>query len=63
MEYKIISENKLDGTTLHKIRTIFAESQCPNESLINSIKCCKGIVEPGIIAIGTRANYVETINV
>lgn len=60
MTIQVISEEKLDEGSIVMIRSIMQQSSCPNETLLNSIPLCKGIVD-GIIVIGTRAVYIEEI--
>ena len=38
----VYSDRALTQLELQKIQSIFHESKCPNESLINSIEDCKG---------------------
>ena len=56
MAIKVISERELTEIELAKIADIMAVSQCPNESLINSIDGCLGL---GVdyISIGNKNNY------
>lgn len=60
MEVKIVSEYEITEGVKTMVGAIMAQSQCPNESLINSIKGCKGLKD-GIVVIGERGNFVDTI--
>lgn len=44
-QVKVITDRELSNVEINQIRDIMLHSQCPNESLINSIKFCKGFVD------------------
>lgn len=60
MEVKIISEYEITEGLKTMVRVIMSQSQCPNESLINSIPGCKGIKD-NIVTIGERVVNIETV--
>lgn len=41
---KVITDHDLTSYEVNNIRDILLHSQCPNESLIQSIEFCKGFV-------------------
>lgn len=53
-------DRPLTDTERMKIQDIMMHSQCPNESLIKSIKDCKGI-QGGVIVIGDSQNLQEVV--
>lgn len=60
MEIKVISEHEITEGLKTMIKVIMEQSQCPNESLINSIPGCKGIKD-NIVTIGERVVNIETV--
>ena len=54
MTVKVISSYELSEIEKAKIADIMAESQCPNESLINSFKDCYGL-NNGYIIISSES--------
>jgi len=60
MTVKVISSRELSAVEKTKIADIMATSQCPNESLINSIEDCYGL-NNGFVIIGSQSNHEYTI--
>ena len=60
MSIKILSDVEITEGIKVMIRMIFQQSRCPNESLINSITGCKGIVN-GCVVIGSKVEFVDEI--
>ncbi len=44
-QISVITDRELTAIEINQIRDILLHSGCPNESLINTIKHCKGIAE------------------
>ena len=59
---KVISNEFITQQTLQKIRDIFSESNCPNESLLNSIPGFNRICDD-VIIIGDADLYFATVEV
>lgn len=56
------SDRALTQLELQKIQSIFHESQCPNESLINSIEDCKGFDGEQVL-VGCGGQFTAHIEV
>lgn len=63
MVVEIRSDEYIDGDTLDKIRSIFEESECPNESLRNSIQNFTSYNGDRIVQLGENDNYSVCIYV
>lgn len=61
MQLKIQSDKPLDGLTLKNILDIFKNSNCPNESLANSVVGFK-FFDGKVIQIGNGNKFFEVIN-
>ena len=60
MQIKIVSDSPIDGLTLQKIRDIFKESLCPNESMFFSIPNFNSFKD-NVVTLGfqNRKQYME----
>lgn len=58
---EIRSGKPISIDTLQKIREIFQESQCPNESLLNSIEDFTSYDEAGHIQLAQGDTYKEIV--
>ena len=56
------SDRQLSGVERQQIQTIFAESNCPNESLIASFVGCKGL-KGNVVTIGEGQEYTYQIEI
>ena len=56
----IVSEYEIENGLKVMVQCIMRQSQCPNESLVNSIKNCRGIKDD-VIIIGDKANFTDII--
>lgn len=54
-------DRELTDLERKQIQDIMQHSQCPNESLINSIKDCRGLAADGTIYIGNGIDHREVI--
>ena len=59
---EVRSDRVLTDKELKKVQYIFLESQCPNESLINSIDGCKGIRD-GVVTIGDGEGFTAQVEI
>ena len=63
MQIEIRSDKPISRDRLMKIKYIFRESKCPNESLRNSIPNFTSYDGDHIVQLGEGNNYVEFIEV
>ena len=59
---EVQSSREISPEELKKIQDIFLESQCPNESLINSIDGCKGF-HNGVVTIGDGEGFTAQVEI
>ena len=59
---EVRSDRVLTDKELKKVQDIFLESQCPNESLINSIDGCKGLRD-GVVTIGDGEGFTAQVEI
>lgn len=59
---EVRSDREVSPGELKKIQDIFLESQCPNESLLNSIDGCKGFRD-GVVTIGNGEGFTAHVEV
>lgn len=59
-EVHVVSDRQLYDRDIAQIASIMEISECPNESLINSFKGCKGI-NGTMITIGDAPDYQYTV--
>ena len=59
---EVRSDRVLTDKELKKVQDIFLESQCPNESLINSIAGCKWIRD-GVVTIGDGEGFTAQVEI
>ena len=63
MIIEVRSDKPISEDCLQKIKQIFIESMCPNESLRNSIPDFTSYDCDQVVQLGEGDNYVEFINI
>ena len=60
MTVTIVSDREIPEALKTMVKCIMRQSQCPNETLINSIVDCKGLKD-NIITIGNLPSYIDRV--